>query len=153
MTLIFELSISLQLSGALILLLWCFSKVSNNVLDMCFPGVVFAKRNENGELYIAKEMIRQKVKTIFLNVWAFIYIALGYLTSVFAENDMDQPWYKLILIVAMTALFLVIAYFASQYISAAWGKVDRILTEEEIEKYDIPSEATDDEILNLFVNP
>lgn len=153
MTYLYELSISLQLSGALILMLWCFSKVSDNVLDMCFPGVVFAKRNEHGELYIAKEMIRQKVKTIFLNVWAFIYIAIGYLTSVFAENDMEQPWCKLILIVAMTALFLVIAYCATKYISVAWGKEDHILTEEEIEKYDIPSETTDDEILNLFVNP
>ena len=57
MTLIFELSISLQLSGALILLLWCFSKVSNNVLDMCFPGVVFACKERKLKFKGKKAMV------------------------------------------------------------------------------------------------
>lgn len=150
MMLIYELSISLQLSGALILLLWCFSKISVNVLDMCFPGVIFAKRKKNGKLYIDKVIIRQKANTIFLNIWAFVYISIGYLVSVFAENDMEYPWCKFFLIVVMTTLFLLVACLASKYVSAAWGKEDRILTDEEIEKYGIPTEVTEDEIQNMF---
>ena len=62
---LYEFSIAAQLSGAIILLIWCFSKVSKNVLDMCFPSVVFAKRKESGEVYIDRHIIQQKDKTIF----------------------------------------------------------------------------------------
>ena len=73
---LYEFSISMQLSGSLILLIWCFAKISTNVLDMCFPGVIFAKRKENGDLYIDKELIRQKIKNIFLNIFAFFISSL-----------------------------------------------------------------------------
>ena len=146
----YAISISFQLSGSLILLLWSFSKVSTNVLDMCFPGVIFAKRNKAGNLYIEKEMVQQKVKTILLNVWAFFYISVGYLLNVFSENDADQLWLNFVLIVILTPICLLLARFASKYVSAAWGKEDRILTDDEIEKYSIPTEATEQEILDLL---
>lgn len=63
----YEISISLQLSGAVLLLLWSFSKMSKNVLNMCFPGIVFASRRDNGDTYIDRDIIRSKVKTILLN--------------------------------------------------------------------------------------
>lgn len=147
---IYEFSISMQLSGALILLLWCFSKISTNAIDMCFPGVIFAKRKDSGEPYIEKGVIQNKVKTIFLNMCAFVYISIGYLVSVFAENDMEKPWCKLLLIVVMTIIFLSVAYLISRYMSAAWGREDRLLSEEEIEKYNIPTEISEHEIEGLF---
>lgn len=73
MAYLYEFSISAQLSGAILLLFWCFSKISKNVLDMCFPRVIFAKRKETGELYIEKEIVQQKVKNIFLNVSALLF--------------------------------------------------------------------------------
>lgn len=150
MTYLYEFSISAQLSGAILLLFWCFSKISKNVLDMCFPGVIFAKRKETGELYIEKELVQQKVKNIFLNVWAFVYIVVGYLSNIFCENDMKNQWNKFLLIVGMTTIFIVLAQRASQYVSVAWGKEDRILTDEEIEKYNIPTTATEQDIADLF---
>lgn len=39
MTHLYEFSISAQLSGAILLLVWCFSKISINVLDMCWSYV------------------------------------------------------------------------------------------------------------------
>ena len=72
------------------------------------------------------------------------------MASVFAENDMIKPWCKIVLIIVLTTIFLMIAKFASQYIAVAWGKEDRILTDEEIEKYNIPMEATKEEVSELF---
>lgn len=150
MTHLYEFSISAQLSGAILLLFWCFSKISKNVLDMCFPGVIFAKRKETGELYIEKELVQRKVKNILLNVWAFVYIVAGYLSAVFCENDMKNLWNKFLWIVGMTAIFIVLAQCTSKYVSAAWGKEDRILTDEEIEKYNIPTTTTEQDIADLF---
>lgn len=117
---------------------------------MCFPGVIFAKRKETGELYIEKELVQQKVKNIFLNVWAFVYIVVGYLSNIFYENDMKNQWNKFLLVVGMTIIFIVLAQRASQYVSVAWGKEDRILTDEEIAKYNIPTTATEQDIAELF---
>lgn len=150
MTHLYEFSISAQLSGAILLLFWCVSKISKNVLDMCFPGVIFAKRKETGELYIEKELVQRKVKNILLNVWAFVYIVAGYLSSVFCENDMKNLWNKFLWIVGMTAIFIVLTQCTSKYVSAAWGKEDRILTDEEIEKYNIPTTTTEQDIAELF---
>lgn len=147
---LYVFSISAQLSGALILLLWSCSKIGTNVLDMCFSGVTFAKRNNSGEVYIEKETIRRKVKTIFLNVWAFIYIAFGYLTSVFAPNNEENLWLKAILIIGFTAILLLIAVICSQYVSAAWGRTDRVLTAEEVIKYNVPTTVSEQEISELF---
>lgn len=147
---LYEISISLQLSGALLLLLWSFSKMSTNVLNMCFPGVVFAKRKENGDLYIEKAIIKRKVETILLNVCAFVFIAAGYLYSIFAENDLNNPMDKCCTIVLLTVLFLIAACVISKCIAAACAKKDHILTEEEIEKYNIPTYMTEQEVSDLF---
>ncbi len=75
-----------------------------------------------------------------MNVSAFIYISIGYLTSVFTENNMENPWYKLVLIIITTALLILIAYYTARHMSAAWGKEDRILTDEEIENITFPQQ-------------
>lgn len=145
-----ELSISLQLSGALLLLLWSFSKVSKNVLNMCFPGIVFAKRKENGDVYIDRDIIRSKVKTILLNVCAFCYITAGYLLPIFSDDSVKNQWFTFELIVVLTVVFLVSAYLISMLVSVVWIRKDRILTDDEIAEYNIPTYATEQEILDLL---
>ena len=87
---------------------------------------------------------------IILNVWVFVYIVAGYLSSGFSENDMKNLWNKFLWIVGMTTIFIVLAQGVSKYVSAAWGKQDKILTDEEIEKYNIPTIATEQDIEELF---
>lgn len=146
----YELSISLQLSGALLLLLWSFSKMSKNVLNMCFPGIIFAERKENGDVYIGRDIIRSKVKTILLNICAFCYIDAGYLLPVFSDDSVKNQWFTFGLIIVLTILFIVSAYLISIFVSVIWIRKDRILTEDEIAEYNIPTYATEQEILDLL---
>ena len=54
------------------------------------------------------------------------------------------------MIAGMTIAFMFAAKFISWLMSVVWGKEDRILTDKEIEKYNIPTEAIEQEILDLF---
>jgi len=145
-----EVSISLQLSGALLLLLWSFSKWSKNVLNMCFPGIIFAERKDNGDVYIGKDIVRSKVKTIILNVCAFFYIAAGYLLPIFSDDHIENQWLTLGIIVLFTIIFLICAHLIAKLVSVRWIKTDRVLTDDEIKEYNIPTYATEQEILDLL---
>lgn len=147
---LYEISISLQLSGAVLLLLWSFSKVSKNVLNMCFPGIVFASRRDNGDTYIDRRIIRSKVKTILLNVCAFCYITVGYLLPIFSDTDIEDRMYTFVSVVGLTIIFIVSAYVISTLVSKVWIRKDRILSDDEIAEYNIPSEANEQEVCELF---
>lgn len=147
---LYEISISLQLSGAVLLLLWSFSKMSKNVLNMCFPGIVFASRRDNGDTYIDRNIIRSKVKTILLNVCAFCYITLGYLLPIFSDSNTENRLYTFVSVVVLTIIFIVGAHLISKLVSIVWIRKDRTLTDDEIAEYNIPSEAIEQEVLALF---
>ena len=147
---LYEISISLQLSGAVLLLLWSFSKMSKNVLNMCFPGIVFASRRANGDTYIDRNIIRSKVKTILLNVCAFCYITLGYLLPIFSDSNTENRLYTFVSVVVLTIIFIVGAHLISKLVSIVWIRKDRTLTDDEIAEYNIPSEAIEQEVLALF---
>lgn len=147
---LYEISISLQLSGAVLLLLWSFSKMSKNVLNMCFPGIVFASRRENGDVYIDRDIIRSKVKTILLNVCAFCYITVGYLLPIFSESNTENQMYTFVSVVVLSVVFIVSAHFISKLVSIVWIRKDRTLTDDEITEYNIHSEVSEQEVLALF---
>ena len=149
---LYEFSISSQLAGALILLIWSFKKVSRNALKMCFPGVTVIEVDDKGNGIIKKEKIRENVKTIFLNVWAFICILLGYLTSIFAQNDMQELWKKLVIVVIVTILLVLVGVAVSTYMSKAWGQKDYTLSSNELEKYDLLTEMTKEDVEKMFPN-
>jgi len=105
---LYEFSISAQVTGAIILLFWCFSKVSKNALDMCFSSVSCVDRDEEGNCIIKKELLQSNVKKIFLNIWAFICIVLGYFTSIFTTNEGAKVC--VIIVITMLLCVLLLAF-------------------------------------------
>lgn len=139
---LYEFSVSAQITGAIILLIWCFSKVSKNALDMCFSTLCYVDRNEQGMCIIKKEILQGNVKIIFNNIWAFICIVLGYFTSIFSNNEGAKLCVIIVLTISLIYMGKVISYLASKI----WFNKDHVIPPEELDNYNVLMPITDDEV-------
>ncbi|MBQ8258435.1 MAG: hypothetical protein IJY97_02640 [Clostridia bacterium] len=147
---LFELSIAAQIAGAIILLLWSLGKVSRNAIEMCFPSIAAVDTDEDGNGILKKEILQKNVEKIFLNVWAFFCIICGYIMSLFASNDMENLFFKAIMVVLITILLIIIGYVCARYMSKSWFKNDVKLSHEEMEKMNVLSPILEKEIIDMF---
>lgn len=147
---LFEFSIAFQLAGAIILLLWSFGKVSKNAVEMCFPSIAAVDTDSEGNGILKKEILQKNVEKIFLNIWAFACIVIGYLLSVFSSNDMKYLIEKATIVVITTVFFVVIGQISARYLSKGWFKNDVKLSPEEMEKMNVLSPISEKDLLDMF---
>ena len=147
---IFEFSIAAQLSGAIILLLWSFGRVSKNAVEMCFPSIVALDTDSEGNGILKKEVLQKNVEKIFLNVWAFVCITIGYIMSIFSSNDMENPIKKAAIIVVITIVLIAVGYISARYVSKGWFKNDVKLSPAELEKVNVLTPISEKEIDDMF---
>ena len=79
---IYTMSISLQIAGALILLLWSLGNTKKKVIKSYFPGSNIAERDDNNRVYLRKEKLRKKAKDIYMNRIAFIFLIISKLIAI-----------------------------------------------------------------------
>lgn len=103
--LIFLISIALQVSGALILILFCWGNTERRVLNTIFPANTSLHREGDDTVIISKEKLYRAHKEILLNRYAFIFIGLGYLLNLFGENEGLNPLIGLAVVIVGVAFF------------------------------------------------
>lgn len=106
--------------------------------------------DSEGNGILKKEALQKNVEKIFLNVWAFVCIAIGYITSIFSSNDMENPIKKAAIIVVITILLIVVGYISARYISKGWFKNDVKLSPDELEKVNVLTPISEKEIDDMF---
>lgn len=150
MNLVSEFTVTFQLTGSIILLFWCFSKISKNAIKMCFPGSNIVSRDENNNCIIKKELLQQKTKVIFLNAYSFICLTIGYLLSVFDGDKARNCWTSLTIVSAMTFLMILLGYWFAIIFSKTMYKKDIEIPYEELEKLGVDTYTTDKEIIDMI---
>lgn len=96
---IYILSLSFQLSGALMLIFCCWKDIDSLVLNRIFSANVVVERNDHNEVVVNRDKLFKAYKAVLKDRIAFILMALGYLLNVFSSNDNLNPWFGLVLII------------------------------------------------------
>ena len=85
---IYAVSIALQVSGSVLLLLYYFrGKTKDLAVHEYFPGSNIARRDEQNNITLEKEKFQKTVGFIYKNRIAFVMLACGYLIGIFGRND------------------------------------------------------------------
>ena len=119
------ISIALQVSGALILILFCWGNTERRVLNTIFPANTSVHREEDDTVIISKEKLFKAHKEILLNRYAFIFIGVGYLLNLFGDNDELNPWVGLAVVMAGCLLFVGLGVFVAHLYAKYRNKCDR----------------------------
>ena len=82
---------SLQLSGALILLLYAFGSIRERVFASLFSTISFVRRDEDGKVKIPKNKLIKAAKQLYMNRVSFIYISMGFMLEIFVSPNPEIP--------------------------------------------------------------
>ena len=113
---IYIFAISLQLSGAALLIIkYCFisteKAIKNN--NEKKPNVNCEQLNLNNALQTDNEI----KENIWLNRFAFVLIAIGYLIGVFGEIKSTSKCCILLIILIISTILVLVLYAVSNYLS------------------------------------
>lgn len=84
-TVIYIIAISLQLAGAVILIINYCRNTHNQIIDRYFPGSNLVERDNKDNIVLEKERVQEVVREIFMNRCAFFYIGAGYIVGIYGE--------------------------------------------------------------------
>ena len=144
------ISISFQLAGALILLLWSFKAIEKeSVIDRCFVKGTHIERDEDGNGRIDRKRLQSVSKEALLNVFAFKNLIIGYGVTFWETENYSRCWAILFSIIA-TICILFLDNVLSWLISYIRFRQDIILSSEEIDEKEIITNAINSEIDELF---
>lgn len=133
---LYILSISLQVSGALLLMKYSLSTHRKQVIKRFINKNIIIK-DFDGKINYDKDELKETFKISYLNKFSFAFIALGYLINIFGDIDNSYLPAIFIGIIIFTMLFMLLAYFIVFIIIKYSKKVNRNLTEEEMLEYKI----------------
>lgn len=105
---IYLLSISFQLSGALILIFFCWGNIEQKVLSKVFSANSIMERNYENKVTIKRDKLFRAYKEVWLNRTAFILLGLGYLLGVFGSNEGSNLWFSCILLMFGSVVMMII---------------------------------------------
>lgn len=121
-------------------------RTRSRVLQFYFPGSNIAKRDGEGNVILEKEKVQDIVKNIYLNRIAFIFIALGYIGSIYGETAGQDREKILLSVIVGSAILNLFGYFVAIGLSKIlynkdWiipydeveGKADTIITDKEVD--------------------
>ena len=130
--LMYLFSLSLQVTGALILIIFCLGNTERCVLNTIYPANTDMHREENNTVIIRKEKLYKAHYQVLLNRNAFIFIGAGCLFSLFGSNDGINPWLGLIVVAFVSALLIGSVVLVARLIASCRNKEDKIYPYEEL---------------------
>ena len=151
--LVFLLSLALQVSGALILIVFCWGNTEHRVLNAIYSANSSVHREEDDTVIISKEKLRKAHGEVLLNRNAFVFIGLGYLISLFGKNDGVKPMIGLVIVFATSILLVVLGVLTSKLIAKVCNRKDKVYQYEELcEKLDndVSTNVIQSEIDEIF---
>ena len=145
---IYILSISFQVSGGLILLLWSFGRTKEKVFQLYFPGSNIVERDENNKVCLDKKKLRKKAVNIYMNRFAFICLIIGYGLSLFGDIS-DYNILKALCIIGIESIFIIlISIIISNVLSIIYFRKDEYIDFDNLE--DVDTFTSDAEISSIL---
>lgn len=87
-------SISFQLAGAVILLLWSIRGAKRDkIIAKCFPGSDIIDRDKENNCIIEKNRIQRAAREIYLNIFAFLDVIVGYVLNRLNLNKIYRKYF------------------------------------------------------------
>jgi hypothetical protein len=133
-TIVYILAISLQVAGALLLMVHAVSAKRSKVIRRFSGRGLIYKDGNTGELSYDKEAFKDSFKDVYLNKSAFAFIALGYALGVFGENKSDNRLIVLLCIIASTGILIIAAQLIVSLVVKNKKNAKFELTDEELVK-------------------
>lgn len=143
----YVLSLAFQVAGAVLLIIKYLGKTRERIIEEYFPGSNVAKRDENNMATLDKERVQICAQKIYDNRMAFLFIAIGYILSVFGSINGECKIYILLFVIVSTAVIIGVEKGMSIIVSKVIYKndiltpysnledrVETIITNEEIDK-------------------
>jgi len=130
--LMYLVSLSFQVTGALILIIYCWGNTERCVLNAIYPANTEMHREENDTVIIKKEKLYKAHKVVLLNRNAFIFIGLGCALSLFGLNEGINPWIGLMIVVIVSCILLKVVDFAAHLIAKYSNLEDKIYPYKEL---------------------
>lgn len=106
-TMIYIFSLSFQLAGAILLIIKYFGKTKNRIIEEYFPGSNIIERDEKNICRMERDKVRESVRKVYDNRMSFIFIAVGYILSIF-ENKSYLSKVYIALFVILGALIIIL---------------------------------------------
>ena len=150
---IYLLSLSLQVTGALILIIFCWGNTERCVLNAIYPANTAMHREEDNTVIIRKEKLYKAHYQVLLNRNAFIFIGAGCLLGLFGSNVGINPWLGFLVVAIVSAILLGTVVLVSRLIARHCNKEDKIYPYEELKSKldsDILTNATVQECLDAI---
>lgn len=122
---VFLVSIALQLSGALILIFFCWGNTERRVLNTIYSATSTIHREEDNTVIICKEKLREAHKEVLLNRNGFIFIAAGYLLSLLGTSDGICRWTGFAIVLVLSVVLVGIGVAVSYMISRICNRHDK----------------------------
>lgn len=109
------LSYAFQLAGALLLLLWCIGKCDAKVVKGCFSDHPTPLRMEidekGGYTTVSKEDLQESAQNVYLNIFSFADLVIGYALAIFVTDVTIPRWLVLIFVAVVVAFLLLAEHF------------------------------------------
>ena len=130
---IYILSISFQVAGALLLMVNALSTRRDRVIHRFASHSLIYRDNNTGELEYDKEALKGAFKEAYLSKFAFAEIAIGYFLGVFgALNDSANRWLIAIGIIITTTILIYISRLLVRLILTYNKNITRSITNDEL---------------------
>lgn len=143
------LSIALQLSGAILLMVKFWGKRKAEILQQYFNSSESICRDDGEEVVLHKEKLQKIFKEIYLTRFSFFYIVCGYLLSVFDLSI--SKCCAVLAILLISSILILLAYSISILICRIkYSKDLKISYDEAIEKGNAPQIMSSKEVEDLI---
>lgn len=136
-TIIYILSLSFQVAGALLLLFFAKSTKRENVVRNFVGNGIIKIDNNTMELDYDTNAFKENYRVAYLNKFAFLYIAIGYILGVFGCIEWKSKIVVAILIIFGTIIIMVITYACVNCLIKYLKDSNKKITNEELMKFGI----------------
>ena len=127
------MSIALQLSGAILLMVKFWGKRKTEILQQYFNSSESICRDDGEEVVLHKEKLQKIFKEIYLTRFSFFYIVCGYFLSVFDLSI--SKCCAVLAILLISSILILLAYSISILIcKIKYSKDQKIPYDEAVEK-------------------
>lgn len=138
---LYIIAISLQVSGALQLILSFVSTKRDNVIRHFAGKGLISRDNNTKKIEYDKTAFQEEYKAAYLNQFSFFCIAAGYLLGVYGNLGNNSKTLAFVLIILVTAFFLLISRKSVSLYVRISKKVNTEITNEDLERLHIEPDA------------
>ena len=133
----YTLSLSFQLSGAVLLLIYAFSTKRNSIINSFFKNSFSSFDRESKTLHYNHDVFVQEFIITYSNKIAVFFLVIGYIGSIWGNPNGQSKWMITGITLVITFAIIMITVVCVRLIIPKLPKVRQIVTMEELIHIDI----------------